>query len=925
MLCHMMNDGMDYDSIIQVMNPQVTALWAKSGDETGWLSLPQHLLDSACVAERLWEGWLAPVLKARIAEGTGLAGKEVKILVAWLTGCHDLGKATSFFQYQIEPRPECAHIVEGVREAGFLPVQRSTKEKLPHALASEVIVGRWLWEQGIDGKVAQSLAQIPGAHHGIATDPVTLQAAKGIIERHPEPWHQAQNELMEAMTQATGMTTEILAKTKRLDTRTQQLITGLVIMADWIASNAEAFPMAITTTQEERVNNGMEAVVLTGPWRGEVPELGSEDLIDAYYRATFGWPEHFGARPIQKAIVQALDEVDGPCLIIVEAPTGEGKTETALAAAHIIAARTGAQGAVFAAPTMATANGLFERVLDWAGTVSGEVTSMYLGHSKSALSAEYQRLPLHSIEEEAGGHGEVVATQWLKGNKRGVLSNFVVCTVDQVLMLALQAKHSMLRHLGLAGKVIIVDEVHAYDAYMGSYLHKALEWLQAYGASVVLMSATLPVEQKSALARAYGDTPAEGTGYPLLTVVDKRGMREYEVPARPTELHAQVELIDDAPAALIPHLEGGGCVLVVCNTIRRAQETYSLLSEHFPGEVELHHAAFMASDRAEKEDALRAALGPRAHRGEGRPERRFVVATQVVEQSLDIDVDLLITDVAPMDLLIQRVGRLHRHGRPAEDRPEHLREPRVLIRGIEERSPVPVFERGTAAIYDSKILLATMAVLEDRVLAHGLRRPDDIAPLVHATYSADLEVPEVWREAWEKAVGESEAERERSEGRAGTYQVPGIALAGKYHSLFVRYAKNRARKKEEAGLAQVRDAAPTVEVIPIIGTEYGYRPLGYEGADIAEGDTPDYPLSRRLAGNTVRLPGRLTKRERDFTRVIDQLEQETPVGWAQSYLLKGQVALVLNENCEADLAGTRLRYSTELGLEEKRDKEGQGR
>ncbi|KQB84546.1 CRISPR-associated helicase/endonuclease Cas3 [Corynebacterium oculi] len=895
----------------------VEVLWAKSGDETGWLPLSQHMVDAACVAAYLWDVWLADSVKGYIVSKTGLDKTEAKTLVTWLAGLHDVGKATAQFQCQIESRPEHAYIVEGVREA-FPVTQRLTQEKLRHELASEVILKRWLRGQGLKPKAALSLAQVTGAHHGKATDPVVVSRAEDLIDEHAEPWHQAHAELIAMMTQFTGMTPELLQRLQRLHAPVQQLLTGLVIMADWIASNSDAFPMTISTTQEERTRLGMDDIALTPPWRPESPDdLRTQENIDAYYRRIFGWPEEFGARPIQRAVVEALREVQGPSLMIVEAPTGEGKTETALAAAQIIAGRTGAQGVVFAAPTMATANGLFERVLEWAqGAAAGEVASMYLGHSKSNLSEAYRNIG----EDRREAHDAVVATQWLRGAKRGVLSNFVVCTVDQVLMLALQAKHSMLRHLGLAGKVIIVDEVHAYDAYMGSYLHKALQWLRHYGASVILMSATLPVAQKAALVRAYGGDGAEGTAYPLLTVVDKRGTREVKVPARPTELHARVELLADAPENLVSLVAGGGCSLVVCNTIRRAQETYRLLNGHFPGEVELHHAAFMASDRAAKEDALRAALGPRAQRGAGRPERRCVVATQVVEQSLDIDADVLVTDIAPMDLLIQRVGRLHRHRRPPEDRPEHLREPRVFIRGVEEREPVPRFERGTAAIYDPKVLLATMAVLEERVFSEGLRRPDDIAPLVHAAYAEGREVPEAWREEWEKAQAKSEEARERSERRAATYQIPDWRVAAKFSSLFERYSdQSKARAGEEAGAAQVRDADPSVEVIPIVSGEYGYRPLGYEGAPLTEGATPEYPLDMRLACNTVRLPSRLTQRQDDFERVITQLEESTPAGWAESYLLKGQVALVLDENHEVTLNGTRLRYSLELGLEQVRE------
>ena len=167
----------------------------------------------------------------------------------------------------------------------------------------------------------------------------------------------------------------------------------------------------------------------------------------------------------------------------------------------------------------------------------------------------------------------------------------------------------------------------------------------------------------------------------------------------------------------------------MCNTVARAQEMYSACVEEFPGEVELHHSRFLANERAVKEDRLRAELGPDAHRGAGRPYRKVVVATQVAEQSLDIDVDLLISDVAPMDLLIQRAGRMHRHNRPAGDRPGPVIQPVMLVRGVLGRDPAPRLDPGTAAIYDPAVLLATVAELEATVIPDGFRRPDDIKPV----------------------------------------------------------------------------------------------------------------------------------------------------------------------------------------------------
>lgn len=926
----------------QVLRDQLSrrahSLWAKTGDETGWLSLPQHLMDSACAAAVIWDVWVADSVKGALCRLTGLSLTEVRTLYVWMAGSHDLGKATLTFARQIEATVEGEAFVSRIADSG-LPTGKGVHEqgmaKFPHALGSRIIIRDWLKRQGVPTRAAISLATVADAHHGIPSEIGLRRAAQDALSDYPESWREVHEELLDLAAELSGIT-EVLPKLQgRFSAAGLQLLTGLVIMADWISSSAEAFPMTMRGTQAERVERGMQFIELTAPW--SAGELDAKD-IDTYLQASFDWPSHYRARPIQRAVVEALEAVDGSSLVIIEAPTGEGKTEAALAAAQKIAADSGAQGVVFAAPTMSTADGLFDRVVTWArhNTPGAEIASMFLAHSKSGLSEPFRKLKLAPIGDEgysSSGQGvrphvgQVVANQWLSGRKKGILSNFVVATVDQVLQMALQSRHSMLRHVGLAGKVVVIDEVHAYDAYMSEYLATALKWLACYDASVILMSATLPVKQKSQLAAAYGgelsNNPivANSTAYPLITTVSEAGVLEREVAPRPVDLHARVELIDDDIEELLEQLRQrttqGGCVLVVCNTVRRAQGVYQVLSEEFPEEVELHHAAFMANERVEKESRLRAKLGPDSHRGNGRPDRRFIVATQVAEQSLDIDADLLVSDIAPMDLLIQRIGRIHRHSRPDSDRPEKLREPQVLIRGIISRDPVPDFESGTAFIYNPKILLATLAVLEQQILTEGFRRPDDIAPLVHAAYGQDPNIPAAWHEAWEEAKAESEKNRIEAAQRAATFRFPPPRMAAKLDQLFEsRFRDPNTKKGEEAGQAQVRDADPSIEVIPIIDTAYGYLPLaaGYS-EEFPDDAVPERNLAWDLASSTVRLPARFGRYESVFERAIDQLELETPVGWAQHYLLRGQVALRLDENREIELAGYRLRYTSELGLE----------
>lgn len=922
------------------LGPAARSVWAKTSKTgEGDLRLPQHMVDSACVGVALWEGWVSDSLQAYLCSRLGVTAGEVQGLVAFMCGVHDAGKASISFLIKVEKRAEYSYLIDDAVAAG-LPVvgeRELPNFTLYHPMASQGIIERWLCkpDRAVPERVARNLATIAGAHHGIPVSGEQCDKINRIFRRYPAQWVAVHDELLDAMEELCGVA-QVLPRLTRdaVSADVQQVLTGLVIMADWIASNQDAFPLEVDPDQERRVAAGMARVDLPGPWQPR--ELSAEEIADpdALLRASFRWTGQRSARPVQEAAVRAAASISGQTLMIIEAPTGEGKTEAALSAAHVIAQRTGAQGVMLCLPTMATANGLFVRALEWArvNTASGEVSSLYLAHSKSTLNKDYGQLRHSNIGPDMPSEdGAVVASQWLSGRKKGLLADFVVGTIDQALMACLQQRHAMLRHLALAGKVIVLDELHAYDAYTSEYIKALLGWLARYGASVIVLSATLPPAQRRAFAQAYdrelpghtGDCDTDATGYPLITCVTRDGVKQLPVTPRPTDAAIAIELIDDPLPELSRHVtaavaEDGGCVLIICNTIARAQEAYRHLADLFPGEVELHHAGFMAWQRAEREDALRRALGPQAHRGgtgaDERPWRRIVVATQVAEQSLDIDVDLLVTDMAPMDLLIQRMGRMHRHQRPEADRPANLRTPRTLIRGIRNydgHTAAPDWDCGTAAIYDPAILLASLAILPET-----FRRPDDIEDLVRRAYSEHPDIPEAWREAWQEAEVASRVAKEQARARAATFRMPGPREGETLAELYAMMQKDHnAEQEERRGQAQVRDIEPAVEVIPIMDTPTGYQPLGWPGGelDIADDAQLSDSVAFHLATSTVRLPLRVTKR--NFEEVITLLEQATPVGWRQDPKLRGQVALRLDDEYRITLGKTPLRYTDDVGLE----------
>ncbi|MDY5152552.1 CRISPR-associated endonuclease/helicase Cas3 [Actinobaculum suis] len=919
------------------LSPQAHSLWAKSGCEDAYLRLTQHLIDTACVAEWLWDNWVSDSLKRTLVAIWKLDEQDVRQLYIFFAGVHDVGKATVSFQRIVERRPDSYYLLRPIEEAGLSldwPRGEGPDIKFPHGLASAVFLRRWLLANGLKKPIVSSLISVVDAHHGFTSDPVLLERKIKELEGRECRFDDVAAELIESMADLTGVGESLGKLKKKPVAGAPQLMVGLLIMADWIASNENAFPYGAIAPQSERVAAGMEAINLPLPWTPVDPPASVQEL----FNRTFAWDDSVQVRPIQAVAVATAQSAKGPMLMIIEAPTGEGKTEAGLAAAHVLGHNSGAQGVYVAAPTMATANGLFERVVDWARHSSrgGSVASMYLAHSKNWLSEQFQRLRFGTTKENATSltrgsdseenMGEIVANQWLSGSRKGLLSDFVVGTVDQVLMMALKVRFSMLRHVALTGKVILIDEVHAYDAYMSQYLYRVLQWCARYGMSVILMSATLPPAQRKKLAAAYGSAVMRGaqdaadvldvSSYPLVSVVDANEVRAIPTPPRPDDAQIAVHRIGDDLGVLRQTLgellDDGGVALVICNTIRRAQEAYRELSAVFPGEVELHHSAFIASDRSEKEDALRERLGPRARRGAGRPWRQIIVATQVAEQSLDIDADVLITDIAPIDLIIQRAGRIHRHERPRDDRPVKLRDPMVFVRGVYDEDAVPRFDSGTQLIYGEAILLSTMAHLPEVI-----RRPSDVPELVRRVYDAQPHLPESWQERWDAAVSKDAEAREESVGRAQAFLFPYLAGASDLQDLFnIVHDDSRGSVGEEAGSAQVRDTEFSMEVIAVQDTAYGYRPFGNDddGSEVLKGVEPTYQQAIKLAGSSLRLPVRMTKWERDFNVVVSELETQTPVEWSNSALLRGQVALRFDRSGQAHVGRFDLSYDKEVGL-----------
>ncbi|MGC7096778.1 CRISPR-associated helicase Cas3' [Amycolatopsis lurida] len=930
------------DSGIRARRGSWLSAWAKSFYDAesglaGWLPLCMHSADSAGIAALLVRRWVSPQVVRRIGEDLPNGPADVGILASWLAGVHDVGKVSPAFAVQVP------FLADRMRAAGLAasPLLASDphRARMTHSLVGFVAVRDWLvGDLGFSRRgIASQLASVVGSHHGVAPD--ASQVADVELFPHltgDSQWEQARAAVLEFATERAGGR-DVLSRFAgvQLSRPSVVLLTGIVIMADWIASNSELFPLWPISTAEDpveipdeaeladRVHQAWTALALPARWS---PRTVGNDL-DAEFSARF--PHVRAVRPAQAAVVEMARAQAGAGVIVFEAPMGVGKTEAAMIAAEILAGASGADGVFIALPTQATTNAMFSRALNWLRSLHGAGASavdINLAHGKTALNDEFSGL-LRSGTFACVGADEddgVAVHQWMRGSKKGPLASFVVGTIDQVLVAALKSRHVMLRHLALAGKVVVIDEVHAYDVYMSVYLRRVLQWLGAYGVPVVLLSATLPAARRQELLDAYaqgrsapGTDTAAGTaaGYPL---VSSDRVPAVVVPAGTEGSTVLLDRIPDDLDALVAylrrHLHAGGCAAVVRNTVTRVQETADRLVQEFGADaVTVNHSRFLGCDRARLDEGLVRRFGRDTPAGE-RPGLHIVVASQVLEQSLDVDFDLLVTDLAPIDLVLQRLGRLHRHDRA---RPAGVVVPRCAVTGVQDWTGAPVRAvPGSQRVYGEDTLLRAAALLLTR---GSVRLPQDISPLVQQAYGTSALGPASWQQAMAAAAERAAQQARQREAAATTFLLGAATDPG---SLVGWLQAGVGDAEGPHGAAQVRDGAESLEVLVVQRDEHGglltsdWIATG-AGRQIPLDEQVPYPLAKIIAACGLRLPLALSHGG-VVDEVITALERNCFASFAQSPLLSGQLVLVLDAQRQAVLRASEsefvLTYEPHRGL-----------
>jgi CRISPR-associated endonuclease/helicase Cas3 len=867
---------------------ELESLWAKSSD-VGGLPLPRHLLDVAAVAIEVVARLPA---RSRIGLCTALS-LDVESGTRWIAasvGLHDLGKATPGFQ------AKWAQGCERAARAGFpFPVGAPDRHD---AATSGLLPGHLRRKAAnLDRSTTMLLVDAVSAHHGYRVPQVEAQAFSPIDAPAPAPWVAAQAQLVD-------LVFDVLQPigTPRIepDERSSvwQLIAGLCSFSDWVGSSDKFF------THDRPKGDYLEwyaqSRMLAAAALDQVGWLSSPARRDRVVVSSsispldVALPKGISPRPLQRAIAKLLADVDGPVLVLIEAPMGEGKTEAAFAGYAALEAVADHRGLYVAMPTQATSNAIYGRVAAYLGRLHRQdVETLQLVHGGARL--EDARLRLRDVgfgPDDASVH----ASAWFSGSKRALLAPNAVGTVDQALIAVLNARHAFVRMFGLAGRFVILDEVHAYDDYTGGLLEHLVGWLGKLGCSVIVMSATLPTAKRDGLARAWWpDAKLPELDYPRICVVAPGRVEGLTFPASRRQqvkirgAHEQVVELARLAASLV---SAGGCALVVANTVKRAQEIYAALAQ-YPGlERLLFHARYPFEERLARE---REVVGRFGVAGQNR-DRTVLVATQVVEQSLDIDFDVCISDLAPVDLLFQRIGRLHRHARP---RPAHLRRATLYVAGLGDTGVPPLDPR---RVYDEWPVFRTAAILRS---LQTIDLPTDIDRLVQQVYGgqsivtsdADLEA------AIQTASGLYDQMKARQLELAAQAALP---MPDDWIGWTLARPIDDAAAETAGPAGGTRLGQPSLQIVPVFDLvdRWSVDPAG----TLAWPKTVPVPEQARL-----RLADRYIRLARHWVADVT-LAKPLPRGWSGSPLTEPFVPVLFDVFGVVVGQGARLVLDVELGL-----------
>ncbi len=679
---------------------------AGQGEKKIGLSVYQHSLLTARVLEVLLKSFNGP-------------SEDLPLSLMCLAAAHDIGKVNPCFLRKILDSVDEQSRAYILKKWQKTLEDFQTIEETPHPIISYATLKSL--------KVDRRIAALVAMHHGYPA-PNSVLSDSAWMYGGPD-WSDARVNLLERIFNEIGRQEY---PGKNPDRCKQKVLSdiwlGLIVVSDWIASQREdPYPQG---TEKELA----EKLVQEAGFKNNKLNLGLT------FKEIFGFDE----RPAQKKLSELYK---GPGIYIFEAPTGYGKTEAALSIAYRALEQGDAKGIYFALPTQLTSTRLYERFVEYVNKITNiQEDSIKLIHGGTHFNKKknYEAALLSGFLGKEGAPGE----SWFSSNRRAILAPFGVGTIDQALLSELPGiRFSCVRAAGLFGKVVILDEVHSYDAYTSSLLRNLLSRLIKIGAVVVILSATLTNKTKRALLNQKADFMAIDDAPICFTrkLASSEEVITESLPVRQIESRqVNVKLLENEKAReafheAIVRARRGEQVLWIENDVNSAQAYW----EKFQAEgleCGLIHSRFRPVDREVLENKWAFLFGKKADKERG--ERgRVLIGTQILEQSLDLDADFLVTRLAPIDMLIQRIGRLWRH--PGTKRPIECDKPAALILAgseLEEEKGENTYKAQfgkSGYVYSPPyILYRTLETLRERLQkGRSLILPNEVKTLLESTYA----------------------------------------------------------------------------------------------------------------------------------------------------------------------------------------------
>ncbi|MGW5578903.1 CRISPR-associated helicase Cas3' [Micromonospora chokoriensis] len=774
---------------------------AKQGEETIPHPLICHTIDTAAVAELLYEQLLSSTSRLEIDAAFEPFGATPAQWVALLCGLHDLGKLSPAFQALRADVAARMLPPEAVQETERLSRLRSGARRTDtfHGVLTAFHIRRLLQGWGAKPGTTRLLAQVLGGHHGaFFSDQVLCDVEAAVFDHGGQRWAGWAEELFCHTASLLGLPDprSLPWSDVALGTGAAVALAGLTTVSDWIASGSISKAThagggvdmrAYVQLSRERA---VEQVVNRLGWSGWAP------VEDLSFQHLFGQQP----RPLQSAIEGRIVTKSRPGILIVEAPTGDGKTRTALQSAISLIHELRLAGFFVAMPTRATSNQMFDEVDDLMNKLDQTLSvkllhgtaGEYLADRRARVARSEAVSPENVGTDDPSGSQDLAVQEWFT-RLRALLAPLAVGTVDRVLQGGIRSPWAPVPMVGLSNRVLIVDEVHGYQVYMSTILDRLLQWLGWLGVPVILLSATLPRRRREELLRSWyagvrhcrpdqAELDLPPLTYPHAVWVDETGIPDViQAEASSANAARVVDLLhlpdDDLAGWALDQAGKGHAVAVIHNLVRRVDHTVALLETAAAALPERDRPRIVSltgqlstAARADVEMELRQVVG----RGGQRAGRAgyIVVGTQVLEQSLDLDFDSMASDLAPVDSLIQRAGRLHRF-RPCDP----LAPPVLVLIGVTDKASGPVWPSYTVLIYQDMILLRTWALLRER---RHLRMPDDVPQLVDAVYSDPdtITYPPAWKARWHVAQDKLDAAREAERRQATALYLPSPTKPG---------------------------------------------------------------------------------------------------------------------------------------------------